>query len=75
MAWIWHGCGIGPEAPICPLALELPNAEGAALKKAKRKEKKRNVCELWGNWNPYTLLVERKNSEIVKIVKTVCKTV
>ena len=51
-AQIWHfyGCGVGwqLEAPIQPLAWELPYAVGAALQKTKKKKNSRK------KWNIVT---------------------
>ena len=40
VAWILHGCGVGPAAaaPIRPLAWKLPYAVGMALKRQKKKK-------------------------------------
>ena len=35
---LWLRCRLAPVAPIRPLAWELPHAEGAALKKQKKKK-------------------------------------
>ena len=43
LPWLWHRPAA--TAPIRPLALELPYATGAALKKAKREKKKKNNYE------------------------------
>ena len=37
--WLWLWCRPPAAAPIQPLAWELPNAEGAALKKKRKKKK------------------------------------
>ena len=39
MLWLW--CRLAPAAPVKPLARELSNAEGTALKRPKKKKKKK----------------------------------
>ena len=40
LLWLW--CRLAAAAPVCPLALELPYAAGAALKRKKKRGDKRS---------------------------------
>ena len=44
--WLWLWCRLTAAAPIRPLAWELPNASGTALK-TKKKKKKEGRKEEW----------------------------